>query len=156
MITIQEADFNAQVENQKLILPSKTGALVNFVGLVREFNHTSNNEMIDKNKNNAFFLEHYPGMTERVLRDIEASAHKQWDLQNTSIIHRVGYLKPSDQIVYIGVTSAHRKHAFAACEYMIDLLKTQAPFWKKEGNTWVEAKESDTAAANNWLNKTTT
>jgi len=154
MITIQETDFDAQAENQKLIIPSQTGALVNFVGLVREFNHTSHRD--ETNKNNTFFLEHYPGMTERVLRDIEASAHNQWDLQNTSIIHRVGYLKPSDQIVYIGVTSAHRKHAFAACEYMIDLLKTQAPFWKKEGNTWVEAKESDTAAANNWLNKATT
>lgn len=154
MISIQETDFDPQKENQKLIIPSQTGALVNFVGLVREFNRSSHDDDIDKN--NTFFLEHYPGMTERVLRDIEASAHKQWDLQNTSIIHRVGYLKPSDQIVYIGVTSAHRKHAFAACEYIIDILKTQAPFWKKEGNTWVEAKESDTAAANNWLNKTTT
>lgn len=154
MISIQEADFDSQIENQKLIIPSQTGALVNFVGLVREFNQSPDNN--GSNKNNTFFLEHYPGMTERVLHDIEASAHKRWDLQNTSIIHRVGYLKPSDQIVYIGVTSAHRKHAFAACEYMIDILKTQAPFWKKEGSKWVEAKESDTAAANVWLKKTIT
>lgn len=151
MISIQEADFDPQKENQKLIIPSQTGALVNFVGLVREFNLASNHDKAKESS--AFFLEHYPGMTERVLSDIETSAHKRWDLQNTSIIHRVGYLKPSDQIVYIGVTSAHRKHAFAACEYMIDILKTQAPFWKKEGNTWVEAKDSDTTAANVWLKK---
>ena len=150
MIRIQEHDFDSNAENKKLIQPAKTGALVTFTGLVREFGDNA-----QQATNTSFLLEYYPGMTESVLEKIEASAHQQWDLQNTCIIHRVGHLKPSDQIVYIGVTSAHRKHAFPACEYMIDLLKTQAPFWKKEGNSWVEAKESDTAAAKEWLHKIT-
>ena len=99
-------------------------------------------------------LEHYPGMTEKALEAIVAQAKARWDIRNTLIIHRVGPLKPEDQIVLVAVTSAHRAEAFAACEFMMDYLKTAAPFWKKEetadGGRWVDARVADDAAMARW------
>ena len=141
MITVQEQDFDVSSEYTALKQDNITGAVVTFVGLVRDF----------QQDNKSFYLQHYPQMTEKVLQEVENQANAQWDLINTRIIHRVGQLYINDQIVFVGASSAHRKDAFAACEYMIDILKTQAPFWKKEGETWVEAKESDQQAADSWL-----
>jgi molybdopterin synthase catalytic subunit len=99
-------------------------------------------------------LEHYPGMTERALEDIVAQARRRWDVIDILVIHRVGELKPLDQIVLVAVTSSHRGEAFAACEFVMDYLKTEAPFWKKEttpaGTRWVQARESDDAARDRW------
>lgn len=144
MITIQTEDFDAGSEYEALVQPGDTGAIVTFVGRVREF---------AKNPGEVFFLEHFPGMTESVLLDVESKARQRWQLQQTRIIHRIGKLAAGDQIVFVGVSSAHRKPAFEACEYIIDILKTQAPFWKKEGGGWVEANEADNDAANKWLNR---
>lgn len=144
MITIQTGDFDVGREYESLVQPGDTGAIVTFVGRVREFT---------KNPDEVFFLEHYPGMTESVLQDIESNARQRWQLQRTRIIHRVGKLAAGDQIVFVGVSSAHREQAFDACKYIIDILKTQAPFWKKEGDGWVEANEADNNAANKWLDK---
>ncbi len=141
MILVQAHDFNVAEEYQRLRQPSTTGAIVTFVGCVRDFS--------DEHK--AMEIQHYPGMTESVLQKVEAEAHARWPIIASTIIHRVGKLEVDDQIVFVGVSSAHRKHAFLACEYMIDILKTQAPFWKKEGEHWVEAKDSDTSAADKWL-----
>ena len=141
MISVQTDDFNVQAEYEALCQDNTTGAIVTFVGRVRDFGKPGED----------FFLQHYPGMTEKVLEKIELSAHKRWDLIKTRVIHRVGQLNLNDQIVFIGVSSKHRKTAFAACEYIIDILKTEAPFWKKEGGDWVEAKDSDNSAADKWL-----
>jgi molybdopterin synthase catalytic subunit len=108
---------------------------VTFSGLVRDVTLT---------------LEHYPGMTERELDRIEADARARWDLQAVTIIHRVGELRPADNIVLVATASKHRKDAFEAAEFLMDYLKTRAPFWKREGETWVEAKASDDAAAERW------
>ncbi len=142
MISIQTEDFDAGREYEKLVQAGETGAVVTFVGRVREFDNRSGEE---------FYLEHYPGMTENVLQKIESNACQRWQLQQTCIIHRVGSMKAGDQIVFVGVSSTHRKQAFEACEYIIDILKTQAPFWKKEGNQWVAANEADNDAADKWL-----
>ena len=144
MISIQTGDFNAGREYESLVQPGDTGAIVTFVGRVREF---------AKDPGEVFLLEHYPGMTESVLQEIESDARQRWQLQRTRIIHRIGKLTAGDQIVFVGVSSAHRTQAFEACEYIIDILKTQAPFWKKEGGGWVEANEADNDAANKWLNR---
>lgn len=141
MIAVQSCDFNIQDEYEKLIETANTGAIVTFVGRVRDFDA----------QQKTFFLQHYPGMTEKVLHKIEQSALQRWDLLQTRIIHRVGQLAIDDQIVYVGVSSRHRRDAFAACEFIIDILKTEAPFWKKEGEKWVEAKHSDQLAADKWL-----
>jgi len=139
MISVQTQDFDIGEEYRKLQVPSKTGAVVSFVGCVRDFGEGD------------FILQHYPGMTEKVLRNVEAQANEHWPLLASTIIHRVGKLGCDDQIVYVGVSSAHREAAFEACHYMIDILKTQAPFWKKEGDHWVESKTSDQHAADSWL-----
>ena len=122
------------------------GALVSFVGQVRDFN--------DGDNVTSMFLEHYPGMTEKVLSEIIAQAKAGWSIADATIIHRVGELKPQDQIVLVLVASSHRQDAFSACEFMMDQLKTNAPFWKKEqtqnGLRWVEAKASDEAARQRW------
>lgn len=122
------------------------GAIVSFVGLVRDIN--------DGDTVNALTLEHYPEMTEKSLQAIELEAKTRWDVIDSLIIHRVGTLKPQDQIVLVAVTSAHRGDAFKACEFIMDYLKTSAPFWKKEatnqGERWVEAKLSDDAAKARW------
>jgi molybdopterin synthase catalytic subunit len=117
------------------------------VGLVRDAN--------DGSDVRGMTLEHYPGMTEKALEDICAQANARWDLLDIVVIHRVGRLVPGDRIVLVGVASGHRGEAFAACEFIMDYLKTRAPFWKKEdtpaGARWVEARESDDQAAERWL-----
>lgn len=149
MISVQQDDFNVSNEYQSLANDNQDGAIVTFVGKVRDFN-----EGLDVK---GLCLEHYPGMTENVLANIETQAREQWPLNKVTIIHRVGELTLGEQIVFIGVTSPHRKAAFAACEFLIDFLKTQAPFWKKEltseGSVWLDAKESDNNAAQLWHQK---
>ena len=122
------------------------GALVSFVGQVRDIN--------DGDAVNTLILEHYPEMTQKALQAIELEAKTRWDIVDSLIIHRVGTLKPQDQIVLVAVTSAHRGEAFKACEFIMDYLKTSAPFWKKEatsqGERWVDAKVSDDDAKARW------
>lgn len=141
-VSVQEKDFDVASEYQHLLVPNKTGAIVTFVGRVRDF--SSNEPMV---------IQHYPGMTEHVLQHIVNEANNRWPMLACKVIHRVGALQVDDQIVFVGVSSAHRKDAFAANEYIIDILKTEAPFWKKEGATWVEAKNSDQKTADAWLTK---
>lgn len=148
MIKVQNEDFNQQVEYERLRKNSSTGAIVTFTGLVRDINQ---GEQIS-----SLTLEHYPAMTEKALADIVKQATSRWSLINTTVIHRVGELQLLDQIVFVGVASLHRGDAFAACEFIMDFLKTQAPFWKKEMNSagesyWVDARESDQAALNKWI-----
>lgn len=147
MISVQEQDFSLAEEYEALRADApRIGAIATFVGLVREMNCA---ESVD-----GLFLEHYPGMTEKVLEQIIDEAKKRWPIINARIIHRIGPLKASDQIVFVGVNSEHREAAFAACEFLMDFLKTKAPFWKKEqresGDTWVEAKQSDNERAERW------
>ena len=124
----------------------KVGAMVNFIGLVRDMN--------DGDAINTLTLEHYPEMTQKALAAIELEAKARWHLIDALIIHRVGTLQPLDQIVLVAVTSAHRGEAFKACEFIMDYLKTSAPFWKKEitnqGERWVEPKLTDDAAQARW------
>ena len=126
MIRVQTDDFNPGFELEQLRQENNglAGAMVSFTGLVRDLNEGDNITQLT--------LEHYPGMTEKALTKIEAQANKQWELTATLIIHRVGPLTPNDNIVLVVAASMHRKQAFQACEYMIDTLKTNAPFWKKE------------------------
>ncbi len=147
MIRIQEADFDLSAEIANLRKGDRqVGAVVSFLGTVRDMNVGS--------EVHSMTLEHYPGMTEKALEAIVAQAKARWDIRNTLIIHRVGPLKPEDQIVLVVVTSAHRAEAFAACEFMMDYLKTAAPFWKKEetadGGRWVDARVADDAAMARW------
>jgi molybdopterin synthase catalytic subunit len=149
-VRVQTEDFDLGAEFSKLRLANPSiGALVSFVGQVRDMN--------DGNAINTLTLEHYPEMTQKALEAIELEAKTRWELIDTMIIHRVGELKPLDQIVLVAVTSAHRGEAFHACEFMMDYLKTSAPFWKKEatkqGERWVEAKVSDDAAKARWQQK---
>ncbi|WP_075186736.1 molybdopterin synthase catalytic subunit MoaE [Teredinibacter haidensis] len=144
MIRIQTEDFDHNNEYQALRKHGSSGAVVTFTGLVRDF-------ATAENRSSLFELQHYPGMTEKVLKKIEQQAKEKWALQASTIIHRVGKLHSGDQIVFVGVSSKHRQNAFAACEFIMDILKTQAPFWKKEGQHWVDAKESDQHAAERWL-----
>jgi len=122
------------------------GAVVGFVGYVRDFNAGQEVQ--------GMFLEHYPGMTEKALAKIEAEARLRWPLLNVDILHRVGNLQPGEPIVFVGTCSAHRKAAFEACDFIMDYLKTRAPFWKKEGTAegalWVEGRASDQQAAQRW------
>ena len=148
IVRVQEADFDIGRELDKLTgARTDAGALASFVGLVRDGN--------DGRGVSAMTLEHYPGMTEKALEAICVEATKRWDILDTLVIHRVGALRPGERIVLVGVTSAHRGAAFAACEFIMDYLKTRAPFWKKEstpeGERWVEARASDDAAASKWL-----
>jgi len=126
MIRVQTVDFSPGDELEQLRRENdgKAGAMVSFTGLVRDLNEGDNISQLT--------LEHYPGMTEKALARIETQANAQWQLTATLIIHRVGPLKPNDNIVLVVAASMHRKQAFAACEFMIDTLKTSAPFWKKE------------------------
>ena len=146
-VKVQTEDFDLTTEIAQLRANTpKVGAIVNFVGVVRDLNE---GEQIAEME-----LEHYPGMTEKALEDIIAEARSRWDLFDALVIHRVGPLKPLDQIVLVAVTSAHRGEAFAACEFIIDYLKTQAPFWKKEqtpqGSSWVDARVTDDEAMKKW------
>ena len=126
MIRVQNDDFDPGSELEQLRLQNhgRAGALVSFTGLVRDLN--------DGKKITRMVLEHYPGMTEKVLAELEREAQARWELTATLIIHRVGPLLPDDRIVLVAVASAHRQQAFRACEFLIDTLKTRAPFWKKE------------------------
>ena len=146
-IRVQEADFDVGAELAALRAgDTRIGALASFIGLVRDVSHgTGVSEMT---------LEHYPGMTENALAAIVDEAKSRWDLYGALVIHRVGRLQPCDQIVLVAVTSAHRGDAFAACEFIMDYLKTRAPFWKREatagGAHWVDARDSDDTAAARW------
>ena len=147
MISIQTDDFDAGAEYEALRLTGPgTGAIVTFSGLVRDSG--------DLSGVTGLFLEHYPGMTEQVIQGLIDEAGRRWDVQRARVIHRVGQLALADQIVFVGVCSAHRGDAFAACEFIMDALKTSAPFWKKEitreGEHWVEQKESDVARSQGW------
>lgn len=146
-IRVQTDDFSVQQEYQRLrALGSNTGAIVTFSGLVRDLH--------DDTAVRALTLEHYPGMTERSLDAIAREAAGRWPLQGLIVIHRIGELEAAQQIVFVGVSSAHRQAAFEACAFVMDYLKTRAPFWKKchaaDGEYWVEAKQSDDAAAARW------
>ncbi len=147
-VRIQESDFDhaQELTSMRLAGQGNVGAIVSFVGLVRDVN--------DGDTINTLTLEHYPEMTQKALQAIELEAKTRWDVIDSLIIHRVGTLKPLDQIVLVAVTSAHRGDAFKACEFIMDYLKTNAPFWKKEltnqGERWVEAKVSDDAATARW------
>ena len=146
-IHIQTDDFDTGLMLNKLRLASPSiGALVSFVGQVRDMN--------DGDAINTLTLEHYPEMTEKALVAIENEAKIRWDIIDSLIIHRVGTLKPLDQIVLVAVTGAHRGEAFKACDFIMDFLKTGAPFWKKEttsqGERWVEAKLADDEAKERW------
>lgn len=139
MISIQTEDFDLAFETQRLRSHTGIGALVSFVGLVRDFH-----------QDQELYIEHYPGMTEQVLEDLAAQAKTRWQLSGVRIVHRVGLLQTGEQIVLVVTASAHRADAFAACQWLMDFLKTQAPFWKREGDHWVAAKESDQQAAERW------
>ena len=145
-IQVQEEDFDIAEVNRELAAGrSDVGAVASFIGLVRD---------MPQNRLQKMTLEHYPGMTEKSLGKIAETALQRWKILDIAIIHRVGELKPADQIVLVSVISAHRKAAFAACEFIMDYLKTDAPFWKKEtneqGENWVEAKASDNEARGKW------
>ncbi|TCV86734.1 molybdopterin synthase catalytic subunit MoaE [Sulfurirhabdus autotrophica] len=149
-IRVQTEDFDVGAELAQLRAGNpKIGAIASFVGLVRDLNENAEvSEMI---------LEHYPAMTQKSLEGIVAEAKNRWDIYDALVIHRVGKLVPTDQIVLVAVTSSHRGEAFAACEFIMDYLKTQAPFWKKEqttsGSRWVDSRESDDKAAQRWETK---
>ncbi len=150
MIRIQEADFDVGAEIGALTAGNTNiGGLAVFVGLVRE---VAGDQAIK-----AMTLEHYAGMTEKELALIEAEANQRWPLEASLIIHRVGRLEPGDQIVLVATASAHRQAAFDACQFLIDWLKTKAPFWKQEetasGPRWVESRAGDDAAAERWLKR---
>jgi molybdopterin synthase catalytic subunit len=149
-IRVQHEDFDAGREIARLRAGNpRIGAIASFIGVVRDVNE---GDAVAE-----LALEHYPGMTEKALAEITAEARSRWDVIDTLVIHRVGALRPTDQIVLVVVTSAHRAEAFAACEFLMDYLKTRAPFWKKErtpeGERWVEARPSDDTAAARWTEK---
>lgn len=134
------------------------GAVASFLGLVREMNAGGRAAAGAASQVSAMTLEHYPGMTEHALEEIVADARQRWELQAVRVIHRFGRLLPGDAIVLVIVAGAHRGEAFAACEFIMDYLKTRAPFWKKEEGAdattaarWVDARESDDAAAQRWM-----
>ena len=146
-VRVQTEDFDVGRELDALTRGrNDVGGLASFVGLVRDAN--------DGHAIRGMTLEHYPGMTEKALEDICAQAASKWKVLDVVVIHRVGSLVPGDRIVLVGVASAHRGEAFAACEFIMDYLKTQAPFWKREntpeGSRWVEARSSDDSAAERW------
>lgn len=151
-VRVQREDFDAGAEIAGLRRGDpKVGAVAAFIGVARDVNDGAAVATLS--------LEHYPGMTEKALDGIVADARARWRLIDVLVIHRVGELKPTDQIVLVAVTSANRGEAFAACEFIMDYLKTRAPFWKKEatseGARWVEARGSDDEAASRWSGKQT-
>lgn len=144
-VRVQQEDFDLATEYQRLAQNKQCGAVVTFTGLVRDS---------AEGGLRGLELEHYPGMTEKALTDIVEEAQKRWDLRGVTVIHRVGYLSLNEQIVMVAVASGHRQAAFSAASFIMDYLKTQAPFWKKEhteeGEHWVEAKQSDQQATEQW------
>jgi len=146
-IRVQTEDFDVGAEIAALRAGNaKIGAVATFIGVCRDLNDGSDVSEME--------LEHYPGMTEKALGGIAAEARDRWDLFDILVIHRVGRILPTEQIVLVVVTSAHRGESFHACEFLMDYLKTRAPFWKKErtpeGARWVDARASDDAAADRW------
>ena len=149
-VRVQREDFDSGAEIAALrSSDARVGAVASFIGTVRDANAGVGIA--------AMTLEHYPGMTEKALEAICRRAVSRFDVLDTLVIHRYGELRPTDQIVMVAVTSAHRGEAFAACEFIMDYLKTEAPFWKKEatpqGARWVEAREADDAAAARWQDR---
>ena len=138
-VSVQAEDFDLSTEVIEISMNSRTGAVASFVGVVREVPMT---------------LEHYPGMTENAIKKIVEEARAQWQILDLAVIHRYGDLQPGDQIVLVAIAASHRADAFAACQFIMDYLKTQAPFWKKEhhpdGARWVNALEADDDAAARW------
>jgi molybdopterin synthase catalytic subunit len=146
-VRIQVEDFDVAREIAQLRAGNaKVGAVAAFIGIVRDLNDAADVRTLT--------LEHYPGMTEKALDGIVTEARQRWVIYDALVVHRVGRLEPTDQIVLVAVSSAHRGEAFAACEFIMDYLKTKAPFWKKEntptGERWVEARASDDDAAARW------
>ena len=146
-VSVQTEPFDIRAEQEALCRNNpRVGALVTFVGLMRDLNEGVGVARMT--------LEHYPGMTEKALVALATEAAARWDLEGLRIVHRVGTLEPLDPIVFVGVVSQHRGSAFRACEFLIDALKTRAPFWKKEvtdaGERWVEARATDEEAARRW------
>jgi len=151
-VSIQTEDFNLAQEIDRLRLSDpRVGAVCSFLGTVRD-TRALTGQAQDEVKSMA--LEHYPGMTEKSIEAMIDAAHQRFDFYQARVIHRVGELAPTDQIVMVAVTSAHRGESFKACEFLMDYLKTQAPFWKKEhtpqGAQWVDARVSDDEAAARW------
>ena len=146
-IKIQNEDFDVSDEIKKLH-QNNTGAIVNFIGVVRGYDE-KNNQII-----NSMTLEHYPGMTESEIEKIIFDCFKKWEITGVTVIHRVGKLRPPDQIVFVGVSSKHRQNAFDGCNFIMDWLKTKAPFWKVEENNnksnWVSFNDSDNEALKKW------
>ena len=146
-IKIQNEDFNVSDEI-KILHQNNTGAIVNFIGVVRGYDE-KNNQII-----NSMTLEHYPGMTESEIEKIVFESSQRWELTGVTVIHRVGNLKPSDQIVFVGVSSKHRQNAFDGCNFIMDWLKTKAPFWKVEESNnkkkWVKFNDTDNQALLKW------
>ncbi|HYF18101.1 MAG TPA: molybdenum cofactor biosynthesis protein MoaE [Ramlibacter sp.] len=148
-VAIQPADFDVGAELARLReADHRVGAVCSFVGTVRGGHPGESAEVLDME------LEHYPGMTEKAIEAMVDEAHRRFDIYAARVIHRVGLLQPGEQIVLVAVTSAHRGQSFQACEFLMDYLKTQAPFWKKErtpeGARWVDARTSDDAALARW------
>jgi molybdopterin synthase catalytic subunit len=146
-IAVQTGDFDLAAEVAALYRDNpRVGAVASFLGLVRDVNDGQGVATLS--------LEHYPGMTEKALAGIVAEAAARWEVLDATVIHRVGTLRPCEPIVLVAVASGHRGDAFAACEFIMDFLKTRAPFWKKEatpaGERWVDARDSDEAAAARW------
>ena len=146
-VSVQQEDFDAGREMAAVRARNpKVGAVASFIGVVRDVNDGAGVATMT--------LEHYPGMTEKALQAIIDAAKVRWEVLDCTVIHRVGRLVPTDQIVFVAVASGHRGDAFAACEFIMDYLKTQAPFWKKEetpeGERWVVAKDADDVAAGRW------
>ena len=151
-INVHEADFDvAGLQRGPLSGLSEEGAVATFTGYVRRAN--------DDRQVSTLELEHYPGMTEQSIKTIIDEAADRWPLLAASVVHRVGRLSPGDQIVWVGVASTHREAAFSACEFIMDYLKTRAPFWKKElgsfGETWVSARQNDACRAARWQDDST-
>ncbi|MFZ4379773.1 MAG: molybdopterin synthase catalytic subunit MoaE [Polynucleobacter sp.] len=149
-IRIQEKDFDVSTEIAAIRKGDpRVGAVVSFLGTVRDMNEGTQVQELT--------LEHYAGMTEKALQEILDQAKSRWDIYQSLVIHRIGPLLPEDQIVLVAVTSAHRGEAFAACEFIMDYLKTAAPFWKKEntseGTRWVDARVTDDTAMARWEKK---
>lgn len=151
MIRVQAEDFDIGAEISRMTAGNtEIGGLASFVGLVRDY---AGDEKIS-----SMTLEHYPGMTEKQLAKLEAEARERWDLQDVLIVHRYGTLNPGDRIVLVVTASAHREASLESCQFLIDWLKTKAPFWKLEdrasGAQWVESRDEDTVAADKWVRVT--
>lgn len=155
MITVQQADFDLAAEYKRLREDAgDAGAIVTFTGLVREFYMPDADGALTGGSTQTLYLEHYPGMTEKSLQDIVAKAESRWPLLGTRIIHRIGKLHPGDQIVMVATASSHRHAAFEAAEFIMDYLKSHAPFWKKQSSAtssdWISSRSSDSEALKRW------